>query len=257
MYYEIKQDASKAAALFEGFEETLIWSCLEQVMGHIFVDDLEHPKSAMAMLGDFCFFAGEPNREMVEVKPVCCKQGFMIMVPQTKAWGGLIELAYPLKATKRTRYAIKKEYDIFDIDKLQKALNEAPDDLELRMINEAIFDAVKREDWSRDLVSQYDSFEQYEALGALGVVLETNGEIVSGASAYSAYKSGIEIEIDTREDMRRRGFAYLCGAKLILECLKRSRYPSWDAQNLDSVALAQKLGYHFDHEYIVYEIVGY
>ena len=47
--------------------------------------------------------------------------------------------------------------------------------------------------------------------------------------------------------------AYICGAKLILECLDRGWYPSWDAQNLWSVALAQKLGYRFDHEYVVYE----
>lgn len=257
MYYELTGDTSRAAALFGDWEETLIWSCLEQVMGHVFVDDLECPKSAMAMLGDFCFFAGEPNKEMVEEKPMCCKQGFMIMVPQTKAWGGMIELAYPLKATKRTRYSIKKEYDIFDTAKLQKALNEASSDVTLHMIDDDIYNKVKNENWSRDLVAQYDSFAQYEALGALGVVLEKNGEIVSGAAAYSVYNGGIEIEIDTREDQRRQGYAYLCGARLILECLKRSKYPSWDAQNLDSVALAEKLGYHFNHEYTVYEIVGY
>ena len=69
-------------------------------------------------------------------------------------------------------------------------------------------------------------------------------------------QEGIEIEIDTREDHRRKGLAYACGAKLILECLKRGLYPSWDAQNKWSVALAEKLGYHFDHEYTAYEITG-
>ena len=57
-----------------------------------------------------------------------------------------------------------------------------------------------------------------------------------------------------REDCRRRGFAYICGAKLILECLKRGLYPSWDAQNKWSVALAEKLGYHFDHAYQAFEV---
>ena len=32
-------------------------------------------------------------------------------------------------------------------------------------------------------------------------------------------------------------------------------YPSWDAQNINSVHLAEKLGYEFDHEYIVYEVM--
>ena len=77
---------------------------------------------------------------------------------------------------------------------------------------------------------------------------------MSGASSYSGYQSGIEIQIDTKESYRRKGLAYICGAKLILECLERGWYPSWDAQNLCSVALAEKLGYHFDHAYPAYEI---
>lgn len=65
---------------------------------------------------------------------------------------------------------------------------------------------------------------------------------------------GIEIEIDTKEEHRRQGLAYACGAKLILECLNKGWYPSWDAQNKWSVALAEKLGYHFSHEYPAYEV---
>lgn len=66
--------------------------------------------------------------------------------------------------------------------------------------------------------------------------------MVAGASSYSTYDKGMEIEIDTREDHRRKGLAYVCGAKLILEGLEKVLYPSWDAQNKWSVALAQKLG---------------
>ena len=34
-------------------------------------------------------------------------------------------------------------------------------------------------------------------------------------------------------------------------------YPSWDAQNPASAALAEKLGYHFDKEYTAYEVYGF
>ena len=108
--------------------------------------------------------------------------------------------------------------------------------------------------WANDLVSQFKDYDAYRELG-LGVVILREGELVAGASSYSRYRDGIEIEIDTREDYRRKGLAYVCGAKLILECLKRDLYPSWDAQNKWSVALAEKLGYQFDHEYIVYEVI--
>ncbi|HKL78942.1 MAG TPA: GNAT family N-acetyltransferase, partial [Mobilitalea sp.] len=98
--------------------------------------------------------------------------------------------------------------------------------------------------------------ETYKKLG-IGAVILKDGILVSGASSYSRYQDGIEIEIDTKEEFRRKGLAYVCAAKLILECLDKKLYPSWDAQNKWSVALAEKLGYHFDHEYLAYEICGY
>ena len=78
--------------------------------------------------------------------------------------------------------------------------------------------------------------------------------IVSGASSYTSYKEGIEIEVDTVPDERRKGLATIVCAALILRCLDDNLYPSWDAQNINSVHLAQKLGYEFDHEYVAYEV---
>ena len=91
----------------------------------------------------------------------------------------------------------------------------------------------------------------------LGVVIRKDGHLAAGASSYTAYRGGIEIEIDTKKEYRRKGLACACGARLILECLSRGLYPSWDAQNKWSVALAEKLGYHFSHAYDAYEIYGY
>ena len=95
-------------------------------------------------------------------------------------------------------------------------------------------------------------FEQL-GLGAL-IIKKDTGEIVAGASSYSTYQDGIEIEIVTREDYRKQGLAYRCASKLILECLKRGLYPSWDARTRISVALAKKLGYVYSHEYVAYEV---
>ena len=35
---------------------------------------------------------------------------------------------------------------------------------------------------------------------------------------------------------------------------KGNLYPNWDAQNMFSFRLAEKLGYEFDHEYVAYEV---
>ena len=57
----VLEDTSKVEALFEGWEETLIYSCLQKVIGKIFVTDTENPVSAMAFVGCFAFLAGEPD----------------------------------------------------------------------------------------------------------------------------------------------------------------------------------------------------
>lgn len=240
--------------MFKNWNETLIWSCLQGVMGEIYTNSAED--AAMAILGDFAFYAGNPCEELIRFKPESCKQDFIIMVPQNDEWAGLIEMCYGDKAKKVTRYAIKKELDIFEVVKLEQAALNLPDGYELKMIEEAEYNMCRNNGWANDLVSQYKDYDTYKGLG-LGVVVLKDGELVAGASSYSTYGEGIEIEIDTREDHRRKGLAYACGAKLILECLKKGLYPSWDAQNKWSVALAEKLGYHFSHEYTAYEIMGY
>lgn len=242
--------------LFVNWEETIIWSCLQGMMGKIYADDLEHPTAAMAILGDFSFYAGNPSGELVSYKPDWCTQDFLIMTPQNDAWKDTIVQVYKDKAKIVTRYAMKKEPDVFDKSKLKRAFSSLSDEYALRMIDEQLYHMCKSEPWSADLVSSFARYEDYSNLG-LGAVILKDNVIVSGASSYSRYREGIEIEIDTREDYRQKGLAYACGAKLILECLKRDLYPSWDAQNKISVALAEKLGYHYSHAYTAIEICGY
>lgn len=248
------KDTGKAAPLFEGWQETLIWSCLQGVMGKIYVDSAQTPVAAAAVLGDFCFLAGKANRELVNHERMWENRDFLILVPGNAEWENLIEECYGKRVKKVVRYAIKKEPDVFDRKKLQEMADMLPDGYELKMMDEVLFDHCREIAWCRDWVAQYDSYELYRRYG-LGAVILKDGEPVSGASSYSGYQGGIEIEIDTREDYRRKGLATVCGAKLILECLDRGWYPSWDAQNKWSAALAKKLGYHYDREYTAYEAV--
>lgn len=245
-----------AEPLFNNWQESLIWSCLQGILGEIYVKDQEKILSAMAILGDFCYLAGIPDKELALYKPEGFKGNFVIMVPQNKEWEKIIEECYQEKAVKVTRYAIKKEPGIFDNEKLKKVIEDLPSGFTLKLIDEELYYKCREIEWCMDWVDQYEDYEIYKKYG-LGAVILKDGEPVSGASSYSGYKGGIEIEIGTREDYRRRGLAYICGAKLILECVNRGLYPNWDAQNKWSVALAEKLGYHYDHDYTAYEIRGY
>lgn len=246
-------DTKKAESLFGKWEETLIWSCLQRIMGSIYVDCSEKPESAMALIADFCFFAGRPDRELVLFQRECSEKDFIIMVPQNDEWAEVIEECLGNKAKAATRYAIRKEPDVFVKEKLEKAVVDLKRGYELRMIDRECYELCRSMEWSRDLVSQFPDYDAYRESG-MGIVALKDGKLAAGASSYTRYREGIEIEIDTEISHRRQGLAYACAAKLILECLKKGLYPSWDAQNKASVALAEKLGYHFSHEYPVYEV---
>ncbi|MFT3983058.1 MAG: GNAT family N-acetyltransferase [Lachnospiraceae bacterium] len=171
--YHVKEKET-IVPLLAGWQETFIWSCLQNCMGEAYTDNLKNPQSAEIMLGDFCFFAGNVNHELMCNKPANHNSEFIIMIPQNKEWEKAIELM-----------------------------------------------------------------------------------LVAGAYSYAFYKGGIEVEIDTKEEERRKGLALVCAVKLIMECLERGLYPSWDAHNKESLALAEKLGYVFDKKYPAYEIIGF
>ena len=248
MIYELT-DTSKVMHLFEGWQETLIYSCLQKVMGKIFVTDLDSPHSAMAFVGCFAFYAGRPDQELVSNKP----KGFVIMVPQDKAWEACIESSFP-GAKKVKRYAIKKDTQ-FDEDYLKNLVSKLPEGYEMKPIDDKIYDMCLPDPLTRDFVSSFESKEKYLELGR-GMVILKSGQIVAGASSYTRYREGIEIEVDTVENERKKGLATIASAALILRCLEEGLYPSWDAQNMNSVRLSEKLGYEFDHEYTAYEVSG-
>ena len=239
------KDILKIAPFFSGWEETFIWSYLQGHMGYAISDNDENPSAAQIVVGDVCFFAGVPNDLLIK------QAAAPIIVSQNEKWNSQIEFIWGERVKKAERYAIKKEPGIFNTDKLVKYTESLESAYTLRMIDEKIYECVMKEDWSKDLCSQFEDYNDYHNRG-IGVVALYQGTPVSGASSYVVYNGGIEIEIDTKPEFRRKGLATACGAKLILECLKKGLYPSWDAYDLRSVSLAEKLGYHMDHPYTVY-----
>ena len=246
--------------LFAGWQESLIWSCLQGCMGDAWADREEHPRSAQILLADFCYFAGEADRELIAHKPETRESDFVIMVPPEKEgenWAKEIEAVYGKDCRRVERYAIKKEPGIFDREKLTAMVEGLDAAYEVKLIDEEIFRQTRIYPWANDFTSQYKDFEEYCRVGGLGAAVLREGELVAGASSYTVYREGIEIEIGTREDHRRQGLATVCGARLILACMERGLYPSWDAQNKWSVGLAEKLGYHFDKAYPAYEVYAF
>ena len=246
MIYELT-DTTKAEPIFAGWEETLLYSCLQKVMGKIYVTDVEQPGSACAYVGCFSFYAGEVNEELVKNLP----GDFVIMTPQNEEWARMIEQCFP-DAKKVTRFAIKKNTK-FDVKRLQALVKQLPSGYEIRTIDADIYDRCLQSPVTEDFVSAFESKDKYLEYGR-GIVILKNEEIVAGASSYTRYREGIEIEVDTVPSERRKNLATVACSALILNCLQENLYPSWDAQNRISVHLAEKLGYEYAHDYVAYEV---
>lgn len=224
---------SPAAPLFGAWPEGILWACLQGRMGNVYTT--ESMLSAAAVLGDFSFFAGSPDKSLLDAVSV------PLLIPQNDAWAAAIAARFGRGIQPITRYATRKD-TIFDRKALQIYASSLPNSYTVRIINQKLYNLCLENTWSQDLVSQYPTWACFQALG-LGFAVLRGDTLVAGASSYATFDGGIEIEIDTHPDFRRHGLARACGAALILKCLDRGIYPSWDAHNASSLSLAERLGY--------------
>ena len=82
------KDIEKVKGLFGDWENNFVMSCLQGIMGEVYSLDLDNPKSAVAVLGDFRMFAGDPNENLLKYD---YKKGEMdIIIPQNDKWAELI-----------------------------------------------------------------------------------------------------------------------------------------------------------------------
>lgn len=140
------EDTKRAEALFDGWQETLIWSCLQGIMGAVYVTALDEPLSAMAAFGDFCFLAGKPDRELVQYWPPECTSDCLLMTPQNEEWAQLIEECHGSNAYRTLRYAIKKEPDGFNRDYLKRIVRALPEMYTICPVDEGLYEICRQQE---------------------------------------------------------------------------------------------------------------
>lgn len=251
MHKLTKEELPAIAPLFEGVQETMVWSCLQGLMGEAYAAEETPPACAQLLLGDFAFSAGTAGRR------------------GRRSWRGTslagcwryrpTQLGRP-SSSRETRGGSSASSDTPlrrshrpSIRAYLARLAAVPAGYQELPISRELYEQLKAKEWSRDLVSQFPTWEDYRA-HAVGTAALCADEPVCGASTYAYYEGGIEIEIDTAPEHRQRGLATACAARLILTCLDRGLYPSWDAANPTSAALAEKLGYRPAGAYVTYAV---
>ncbi|WP_434163679.1 GNAT family N-acetyltransferase [Bacillus thuringiensis] len=251
MIYEANiHTRKKLVSMFEDFNSVVLLSYLQGHMGTAWVNNLENPTVAQITVGIFTFYAGDPNVKETEELLRNIPERILVIV-NSEEWKKRLETFYERKIDKFLRYKFKRNSKVFNRPKLQSLISTLPKGYELRRIDEHIANNPTLHNLSEDFIGQFQSVEDYINRG-VGYSILYNGEVVCGASSYSIYDDGIEIEVATDHNHRRKGLATVVCAALILDCLEKGIYPNWDAANTTSAKLAEKLGYDFDKAYDTY-----
>jgi GNAT superfamily N-acetyltransferase len=232
--------------LFDGFEDSVLISCAEGRIGICWCDDPDRPTSGVIEAGDFYFTAGDPAyaREAFEIAKNNPEAVFM---PASEGWiKALTELGEGIAATTRYRTAMPVSFDINELVKLADMSGFA--DYKLGPINEDCYEQALKEEWSWAFVGNFPDYKDY-VKNAFGCCITHEGRLICAASCYSVYSGGVEVEIATHPDYRRKGLATIAGAAFIAECARRGLKAHWDAANTMSLKIASKFGYTLKEEY--------
>jgi len=253
MIYPLNSDSSyKIASMFENMNSTMLLSYLQGHMGKAWVDDLENPTVAQVMVGIFVFYAGDANSEAAKELLYNLPEHILAIV-DTDDWKKRIETIHKERIEKFERFEFEKKPEHLNVQQLQGYLSTLPEGYELKRMNESLVNEDSLQELSPEFTGQFDSAQDFLKRG-LGFCIVHKGKVVSGASSFSIYDNGLEIEVATDADHKKMGLATVVSSALILDCIDKGIYPSWDAANPESLNLGKKLGYVLKRPYETYYI---
>lgn len=242
----------KLVSMFENIDSTIVFSYLQGHMGNAWVDNLENPTVAQITVGIFVFYAGNPNTKEAE-ELLYNLPDFTLAIVDSDEWKNRIETVHKGSIEKFQRFRFNKNPEDLDRVHIQELLSTLSEEYEIKRIDKNIAKASSFHELSEDFISQFDSIDDFIDRG-VGYAILNKGQVVSAATSFSIYDDGIEIEVASHPNHRRKGLATIVASALILDCLDRGKYPSWDGANSESVELAKKLGYTFKESYDTYFI---
>lgn len=233
-----KDKLKKIEPLFKDIRFFMGKSVLEGIMGDAYTNNLSNSQFAILVVKSFCFISGSIEKE--ELKEIFNNNFKEKSIIPSDEICEQIEEIYGNKIIKTQRYSIKKN-PTFNTLQLEKMSKDVFPKYKIEKIKGKLIKKVREEGFKI-------TTENYEKNG-IGFCCIYNNEIVGSASSNIFYKDGIEVNVRVKEEHRRKGLATAMCANLILECINKNKKISWDAKDMISVKLSEKLGFKYDSTY--------
>ncbi|NIV31095.1 MAG: GNAT family N-acetyltransferase [Anaerolineae bacterium] len=218
---------------------------IEGQMGRALVDDSQEPTVFKIEVGPFFYFAGDATgpggRAMLEnIVP------YTLFMPSSPGWIEAGKTMYGERMVGFDRYSFSSQH----IKHLDHVCQTSAFREDVRRMDLGFAAQLWGQDHFVDL-SDFDSAEDFVHRG-IGFYLEKHGTVVGAAYSSLVCSKGIEVSLFVMEDYRRQGIATLLASRLLGWCIENNAEANWDAANLESCRLAEKLGYVPTGEYQAY-----
>jgi len=217
---------------------TCVDSVLEGRCGHLFADSVTETASVLAP--PFWIPVG-PSEGAAADELVSSIDGLGGVIVADDAWQSRVKTACGDRSSEEQRTPFSAEN--LDVSELRALLVAAPEGVTVTRLD-ARLAAEAAAGVNAHLVfeTSFATPQAFEA-GGIGFGVILNGTPVAGASSAFVSDEGIEVQVNTHEDFRGRGFATLASAALLVACLERGLTPHWDTGDPVSDRLARRLGY--------------
>ena len=218
-----------------------LWCYFTGIMpGKTYVDNLEAPSKAICVLDmSWTYISDDADFEWIEqTLQEIIKTAWIQVV-----WNVEKRPVTPLQDNEKRVVIPRFQYT----QRRRGAILEKPGDVELAPFSAELYEKLPWKDFHDGTYGGFEGFSKK----TFGFYSLENGEICSECTAAFIANGYTEINIITDKSKRRRGFAFAACVRTFEEIEKRGLKPIWacDKENVESMKLAEKLGFINPYEY--------